>query len=177
VRRWRSLALVVAGLSLLSIPAAGVWSFQIVGFSAQRFQGNSGLLAMTTACQSQFPASRVCSSSEVANTVKLPGPLPGGLAWVQPVMVGGENGASVDQSGGIVPGTVPCTGWTNNSSGVFGVATSATGQLAVTTCDQLLSVACCAFSPVPEPPTSLAEPAAGVALASLLAGRAACSAF
>ena len=39
------------------------------------------------------------------------------------------------------------------------------------------AAACCAFSPVPEPPRSLAEPAAGVALASLLASRAACSAF
>ena len=178
---WRSFGLFGVLLGLVALPAAGVSNFQLVGFTGQKFAGNGGLLAMSTACQSQFPASRVCSSSEVANTVKLPAGLPGGGAWVQPSLVGGvligTVPGAVDAQGGVLPGTVPCGGWTRADNGAIGLAVTAAGQVTALTCDNALSAACCALTPVPEPPTSLAEPAAGVALASLAVTKAVHSAF
>lgn len=56
----------------------------LVGFTSATFQGDTGYLGFTTACEAEFPNTRMCASEEVIGTRRIPEGL-AGTAWVRPV--------------------------------------------------------------------------------------------
>ena len=132
------------------LPAAGgsLEDLQLVGFTSATFTGDQGVLGFTLACQVDFPASRMCNSVEVMETVIIPAGLTG-TAWVRPVI---EAAAAsmflVDASGIFTSGSNSCIGWSvaGDTGGLF---VSSTGQFATPgrACAVARAVACCALVP------------------------------
>jgi hypothetical protein len=128
-------------------PGAGAPQFALVGFSTMTLQGGAGVFGLTQACQLDFPGSRMCTSTEVLNTVSIP-PLTGTRAWVRPTIVFGLGISFVDESGAN-SGDLSCIGWTSSaSSSAFGLSVTNIGGFSVvgSPCSSLLPVACCAPS-------------------------------
>lgn len=176
----RSMSL-VAALLFVAVTAGlahAEKAFQLVGFSSSTFTGSAGLLLMSRSCSIQYPASRMCSTTEVAQTAVFPevGLPPSSYAWVRSdkvsAAVAGQfsNTLVIDAVQG-----VSCNGWSTNGTSTNGLAVGGEGSFVERECNSNLFVACCALIPVPEPSQSMLEPAAGAALASILAGRAVCS--
>ena len=78
----------------LPTPTAAV-RYQLVGFTAAVFLGDTGVLGFTAACQSEFSNAdvRMCTSEEVMTTTTIPSEL-SGQAWVRPVVVAGGDATS-----------------------------------------------------------------------------------
>jgi len=112
--------------------------YQLVGFSAETFAGNRGILNLNRTCQRRFPLSRVCTAQEVSQTIAVPMPPGYGYAWIQ-------NGGGAGNSAGR-----DCNGWTSDSKEVRGVTiemgadTGCYGGFLLRGCDELHPVACCA---------------------------------
>ena len=94
------------GLFLCLPSAAGAVEkkMQLVGFTTASVDSDVGIFGFTVACQAEFPASRMCSSRELMETVALPqlGTFANG-ALVRPVFLahGSNSFPFVDDS---VPG-------------------------------------------------------------------------
>lgn len=178
------LTFVVLLISLgLATSAHAEKRFQLVGFTTSTSTGGVGVLGFTQACQAQFEASRMCTSSEVIGTVKLPAALPEGSAWVHPDFRPVATGTSsvtttLDASGLESPGgdaqRLSCIGWSANGGGGYGLAVTSSGRFRAEPCQTTQPVACCALILVPEPPLSLIEPTAAASLASVLLARSVC---
>ena len=118
--------------------------FELVGFTAATFQGDTGVFGFTLGCQAEFPDSRMCTSKEAIETVNVPNDLAGqGQAWIMPVQAGTTN-SSFDVSGAQLEGT--CGGWASSSSGARGFAMDGDGRFVEppAMCDVFRPVACCA---------------------------------
>jgi hypothetical protein len=133
-------------VTVLNAPS-GTRTFEFVGFSSGTFNGGRGVITHTTACQQNFPGSRMCTSVEFLNTVNYPSSLPiGTRAWIRPVYQPftstgtSQNNYSMDASG---------VGPTQNSLSCFdggnhGLTVAATGNFTTTGCSADHPVACCA---------------------------------
>ena len=181
----RLVGIVLLLLVVSSSTAEAEKAFQLVGFTAGKVGGTGGLLAMARTCQAEFPASRMCTSEELIRTTHLPQALPETRAWVQPVPRAVFEGfhpepGVLDVARTIrAPGAGSCYGWSGDGPSTQAAAQGMTvdSQLRFQSeaCSFELSIACCALIPVPEPPQSFLESAAGAALASAFAARAVCS--
>jgi hypothetical protein len=168
-------AFVLASLFLASAATAQstCTPFQLVGFTAATFNGRTGTLGFTLACQQEFPLSRMCTSEEIVNTQTVPTSL-SGPAWVRPSFRAVGAGASVialDESGATASpeDALSCRGWTSFSGTTTGLSMASNGSFEIAEgCDEVLSVACCAPVPivVPEPSAMLLQ---GSGIAGLLA--------
>ena len=146
---------VTGSVEVTNFPAPAPPSrFQLVGFSTQNFtffEGEGGILAMTTACQADFAGSRVCTSVEIMDTVSVPIGL-SGTAWVRPLFVPiASDRISLAEASGLVDVDTPrgftCNGWSGGIVNDRGLTVDATGRFAHQFCGLVFSVACCA--PVP----------------------------
>ena len=145
---------------------------QLVGFTSTTVTGWAGVLGMLNACHIEFPASRMCTSEEVMNTVAMPVLPAGGYAWVRPSQ-GLDSGAN-DLSGQWVNdhGGGTCQGWTRPD--LYGFIMDVNGRFHIQTCSQEAFVACCArIIVVPEPSASL-QLGTGILGLAALSGRAVC---
>ncbi len=106
---------------------------QLVGFTAQAFPGNLGILNYALACQELFPNSRMCTMQEVNRTLRVPAPVIGPThAWVRDATA---------------PPPANCNAWTSGASSHLGMAIglgSSYGGCGLFGCDSLFAVACCA---------------------------------
>jgi hypothetical protein len=133
-------AVEVSNLPSPSAPAR----FQLVGFTSATFTGGTGVLGFTLACQAEFPASRMCTSVEVMETIQLPLEMPVASAWLRPVFQG--TSSPLDASG--IAGTaidLSCNSWraTNGS----GLSVNSAGQIEFAGCVNPYQIACCALVP------------------------------
>jgi hypothetical protein len=164
----------LAGLATPAPAQDACTPFQLVGFTSATFNGATGVLGFTAACQQEFAASRMCTTTEILETQTVPAGL-AGYAWVRIAVragVGGD-GASlvvVDDSGvDAGPADLSCSGWASNSSITEGLAVNQNGAFVRGfECVQTISVACCApvAIAVPEPSALLLQ---GSGIAGLLA--------
>ena len=114
--------------------------FELVGFTANTFFGDAGVLGLTLSCQSEFAeASRLCSSVEVLRTVTVP-PALSGEAWVRPVRaaVGFTDVSDADANN--------CSGWTQNAA-FAGLRVTSIGGFSSGACNVARAAACCAPAP------------------------------
>jgi hypothetical protein len=141
-------ALAIARGEPLRCAAVAPGRFQLVGFSTATFTGDQGVLGFASVCQTEFPASRMCTSVEVMETTVLVSGLTGD-AWVRPSFEPLGVGAGqlvIDASGAIgAPNGLSCQGWTSTLG--FGLKVSASGGFAPSFCFEQRSVACCARVP------------------------------
>jgi len=149
---------VTGSVEVTNLPdlGGGCSPFQLVGFTTATFTGGQGVLGFTTACQAEFPGSRMCTSVEVMETTTLPSGLPAGEAWVRPVTPVGLPGAVVDASGSEANAdALSCGGWSQSTSGTNGLVVDGSGRFRSTTrsptgmegCHVARAVACCAPTP------------------------------
>ena len=132
--------------------------YQLVGFSGRAVPGSKGLLHFTLACQETFAGSRICNTSEVAETTQLPGQVgepastAAPFAWVRPTAIVGR-GANVGIETVVgLQGDVEdlsCKGWFDSSpssslSPGSGLSVNRHGQFTLSPCGAPLKVACCA---------------------------------
>ncbi len=109
-------------------------SFQLVGFTSAKFDGDETRFGFTRACHTEFgPASRMCRAEEVIETVAIPEGL-WGTAWADP-----DAESPFSQS--------DCGQWTLNGTGTSGTAVDSGGRVRIGICAVRTPVACCA--PVP----------------------------
>ena len=121
--------------------------FQLVGFSSTPVTGGTGVLGMTSECQNDFPARRMCTSIEVMETVNAPASL-SGAAWVRPVFQQVATNVVVDASGVAAgPESLTCFGWIQSFSSRLGLTVNATGGFVQMSCNVTRPVACCALVP------------------------------
>ena len=148
----RVLVLFIALFAALPASAQQACSdFELVGFTSATYEGRTGVLGFTQACQSEFVDSRMCTSVEVMQTVNLPSGLTG-AAWVRPVFVPHQTPSSsyeaLDASGTRDSASeLSCDGWYYGSTGLL---VNAGGQFFESRrCDDLdlNHVACCAAPP------------------------------
>jgi hypothetical protein len=146
-----------------------VKQFQFAGVTSSTHTGNiggpSGVLA---ACRVKFPASRMCSASEIIRTMNWPA---GNFftAWVTNVNPNAL-GRGRDPGDGSVLFDDPsveetCDGWSSNSGyagTTFNFSYMADSSAGCSSNPR--PIACCQLLPVPEPPTSLMLPAGAGAL-------------
>lgn len=152
----RLLSLVLVFFSFLASPAVAQQTacepFQLVGFTTATFDGATGVLGFTQACQAEFTGSRFCTTEEVMDTVTVPGGLVGD-AWVRPVFAPTGQPGLLDASGILV---LTCEGWLNAES--VGIAVTPTGGfLNNMPCSVARPVACCAPVATPEPSAMLLQ--------------------
>ena len=175
-------ALPLAAL-LLALPLAAQAqtskAFQFVGNTTETLRGDTGILGMTRACQAEYPASKMCTSEEYAQTVKMPAPLsdPDARAWIRPSFKPTGSSGVQDVSGvNAAASDLTCLGWRSSDSGVNGLVVLSRGSFWTSRCNETRPATCCALIPVPEPPTSMLNGTAAASLASLafLRGAAVC---
>ncbi len=122
-------------------PAPMRW--QLVGFTSSTLLGDSGVLNKTLACQQDFVGSRMCSSTEVLETVAVPLGLVGS-AWVRPSFAPfhgvGTLVSALDVSG-------YATSVTNLTCRTSAFVMTASGDFTISQCANELAVACCALVP------------------------------
>jgi len=130
--------------------------FHLVGFTRRGVTGYAGVLQMTLECQVDHPRSRMCTSSEVAETVDVPGELADGPAWVrpdfQPLAAADGSRTALDGSGIAARGSgaaieqLSCAGWSRGDAGdgAKGLVVDGSGHFAKATCSIARPVACCA---------------------------------
>jgi hypothetical protein len=176
--RWLAVPLLASAALALFAPAASAQGtcapFQVVGFTANKLKGDKGIFGFTQACQAEFgPPSRMCTSSEVLETVVLPLTL-SGEAWVRPSFqpLNGASGPSALDASGLDDApfeNLTCAGWGSSSSVTVrnGLTVDKDGIFAALSCNTSRRVACCAAIPLPEPSTSLLQ-GSGVAALALL---------
>jgi hypothetical protein len=129
---------VVGSVEVTNLPAASAPArFQLVGFTNETFDGATGVLGFTLACQQEFPNSRFCTTEEVMSTVSVPVGLVGD-AWVRPIFIS----VGVDASG--ASGTIACNGWTQPSSRGMTVTPEGGFPSGGDNCDVARPIACCA---------------------------------
>ena len=133
--------------------------FALVGFTANTFPSDTGVLGFTLACQSDFDAAtRMCTSDEVMETVVVPTSLSGD-AWVRPQFapfsatgsgnaVVAHDSSGVTKSGAITSsGVLSCSGWSQSTTSA-GLIVDSVGRFSTKPCNMgLASVACCAPAP------------------------------
>jgi len=140
-------------------PEPGPMRWQLVGFTSTSHTGDSGVLALTAACQADLgAASRMCTSEEVLDTVTLPAALSGN-AWVRPVYqpfvirdYNGTYSSFLDASGRIYTSsfhsqrTISCAGWSAGDG--TGLSVDGSGRFLTTNnCVDPHPIACCALVP------------------------------
>ncbi len=126
----------VAPLPPPTVPATPFTSdeMQLVGFTSQLLDGDTGVLNMSISCQRQFPGARMCTMEEINMSVFIPQDLGSGYAWVQNL----SNPATTLQSN--------CEGWMSDSAIKLGTSIElgvCYGGVQMTTCNTQLAVACC----------------------------------
>jgi hypothetical protein len=117
--------------------------FQLVGSTSATFTGIRGVLTYTLACQDEFPASRMCNSVEVLETVSVPDNL-AAFAWVRPSF---QPLPSFTDASGVTRGNADafsCRGWRGSGSGL---AVETNGSFLTLGCDIPRAIACCALVP------------------------------
>ncbi|MDJ0866557.1 MAG: hypothetical protein QNK03_10645 [Myxococcota bacterium] len=171
----------LTGLAALTLagPAAAqaVKAFQLVGFTSATRNGGKGVVDFTRTCQLEFEASRMCTSTEVMQTVDFPELTSN--AWVRPVfspLTGGATNLTVLDASGVMSGDdgdLSCSGWRRNASDASGLTVDKDGLFEARACNEGRRIACCALIPVPEPSMSMLQGAAATTLAatSILKGR------
>jgi hypothetical protein len=138
-------------VAMLEASASG---YQLKGFSSTNRNGNSGVLAMNSACAATFTGSRMCTSSEVLETTNVPVISSNADAWVRPSfspVASGSTAATVglDASGVPSPNAsngntsedLSCRGWAASSG--LGLAVNKNGSFRLSACDGGRPVACC----------------------------------
>ena len=107
---------------------------QLVGFTSQLFNGNTGVLNMSIGCQQQFPGARMCTMEEINMSVLIPKDLGSGYAWVKNLSDPAERF------------DLNCNGWMSDSAIKLGTSIDlgvCYGGVQMTTCNTQLAVACC----------------------------------
>ncbi|UCF67101.1 MAG: hypothetical protein JSV80_15175 [Acidobacteriota bacterium] len=116
---------------------------QLVGFTTEVLSGGRGVLNYTLACQREFGGSRMCTVSEVSQTLFVPATPPAGYAWVQPLP---EQQVLAQQD---------CEGWTSmsmlDSGTTVALGAECYGGIKTQPCGRQLPVACCADADSFEP--------------------------
>jgi len=155
--------------------AQTVKQFQLVGFTSGSLPADTGVLGFGASCQAEFAASRMCTSTEVMQTVDMPELSGSTTAWVRPIAQPGSNsgGVVVDASGveGQQDYGLSCGGWSLTYPSSHGLIVDGKGRFDKITCSQTRRVACCSLLTVPEPSTSLLQGAAAATLGALAAKR------
>ena len=126
------------------------------GFSSSTSNGGAGLIAMQQACSASFSASKVCTSTEFANSVyNSNASNVSGKAWILPDTVAlanayNQNNAdytfAVDRTLGMRPTTpadFSCGGWADTASNVYGSTVDNLGKFSQSACNSVQAVACC----------------------------------
>lgn len=124
---------------------------QIVGFSTTTVTGHAGLKAITEACSSDFPGSRICTSEEIVKSTNFPSITPYAEAWVLPVLSGSGNPGSevntapaLDKYSGIGFNDgryLTCGGWAGSNLQALVVTTEF--RFMLVGCASARNVACC----------------------------------
>ncbi len=163
----------IAGVATTAGAQTCTKQFQLVGFTAGDLPSDTGVLGFTQACQAEFPASRMCSSVEVMQTVDMPVLPESTKAWVRPTFRPGGNGPLLDASGTESQSslTLSCRGWAYTGNGYAGLAVDGNGRFDSEGCINSFPVACCSLLAVPEPSMSLLQGAAAATLGTLAAKR------
>ncbi len=121
--------------------------FQLVGFTAATYTGDlDGVFGATRKCQNEgegFEASRMCTATEVLDTVDIPDGLVG-TAWVRPFAVGDDGGRELSLQ---IERFQTCNFWVSSRGNARGLAVTADGRLSVAVCYAMRSIACCALVP------------------------------
>ena len=117
--------------------------FRLVGFSTASFDGGEGLLGFARACEAEFPGSRMCNTTEVAESTNVPDGLTG-PAWVNL-----DRGSAVEQSmiSDLCRAAALQGRWSTADSNFGGVVVNASGHVSTGNCNEFRSVACCAPAP------------------------------
>lgn len=126
----------VATLGLVCGHVSVAKRFQLVGFTTETFLGDAGVFTFALACQTEFPASRMCASEEVLDTVVIP-EISAERAWVHPE---GSTAPPLEQS---------CYGWSWADAGSTndGLVVTEVGSFTYARCNEESAVACCALRP------------------------------
>ncbi len=142
-----SVSAILAVLGFVCATGTSPKRFQLVGFTTQTFLGGAGVLGFTLACQAEFPASRMCTSQEVLETVTVPTNLIGD-AWVRPSYEPSPE-VQLDASGVATNVILPtCGSWTASVNGPTGLTVDSVGGFrANQLCAVARAVACCAMVP------------------------------
>jgi hypothetical protein len=155
--------LLFALVAALLIPISA--SAQYVGVTSTTFDGGQGVFTYNIGCHAAHRGSRMCTSTEVMNTVNPPiVGSSGETAWVRPVH---QPGGSVDlylldASGETA---LSCDGW--SVTGTYGLTIDLSdGVFYLNSCPSARKVTCCI--PVPEPSAALSIPS-GAAMVLALA--------
>jgi hypothetical protein len=114
-------------------------ALQLLGFTSASVAA-TGPLALTAACEAEFPESRICTSEEVIKTRSVPQSL-SGRAWVLPAFQPIDS-ALVDASGlfgGV--GSFNCQSW--QALGGTALTMDGNGAFFPNVCSEPRPVACC----------------------------------
>jgi len=145
MRRSASLVALVIGCLCVALTALAQ-GFALIGHTTLTYPGDTGVLAMTQACQVDFgPAARMCSIDEVWRS-STPPPVGTEPAWVR--MTPATHGSELSLSPSFT--SKDCLGWA--ADWPKGLAVTPTGALQHLDCAVARPIACCI--PVPEPSTS-----------------------
>lgn len=131
---------------------------QLVGYTNATMHGGVGVLNMTRAYQAEFPTLvdvRICTASEILETVNVP-PAPGwGFGWVNSGAVAPMNVRRLpfDKSRTVEDGDLSCRGWMSSFELDSGLTIDlgheeCYGAFAAVPCNVRLNVACCGKAPV-----------------------------
>jgi hypothetical protein len=123
------------------------------GYSNQVLFGNAGVTQMVEACDGRFSGSKICNTTEFANSVAkpcddaaitCPSETMTGRAWILPVMMPSQGGV-IELNTGVEFNSgdeLTCEGWSSQTG--FGMTATEAGQLeGRISCGSQLKVACC----------------------------------
>lgn len=131
--------------------------FRFVGVTTTRFNGIAGWMAMTRACATQYPGSRMATTEEFRATVNPPDISE--RAWVTPspafmaLYKGGSDGSwFMDRTGGVLKtgqyqNDLDCRSWTSNGNGQYdpvGLTVTVSGAIQQDDCSAMRPVLCAA---------------------------------
>lgn len=124
------------------------------GYSAAVLFGDAGLTQMVNACDARFSGSKICNTTEFANSVAkpcddgetiCPSETMTGRAWILPVMMPSSQGGVIEINAGVEFNSgneLTCRGWSSQTD--FGMTATELGQLeGRISCGSEIKVACC----------------------------------
>jgi hypothetical protein len=140
-------AVLAACLAMAPVAAADR-EVEYVGFSDERVTGTAGVVGFRAVCANTFGSkARACTSQEVLTSSGLRTEIPGGGAWILPVIVGvTPAGGAVDASGVASPTSpmeLSCHGWSTDSDTLTGMTMIGDGGFSRGFCQFDRPVVCC----------------------------------
>lgn len=127
-------------------------TYQWVGQTTMPLAGTAGFLTLTTQCRTDFgPGARMCTGAEIqgSSTLEVNGIAAEGC-WARPEAIAfSSGGALLEKTGMVIFGVPDCGQW---STGGSGFTLRNDGRFGISSCDELLPVACCAPASSPKAP-------------------------